>query len=300
MKIVNFGSLNLDYSYSVERFVSPGETMSAVSMSVSPGGKGLNQSIALARAGAKVYHAGLLGQGGEPLKRRLEQEGVNLRFLRLTEAPQGNAIIQVDPSGENCILLYGGSNRLVSDSQILETLEAFEEGDLLLLQNEISGLPLLLKEAGRRGLRILLNPSPFDGSIARLDLSVLSWLIVNRVEAAQLAGTEEPEQVWEKLHREYPELSLILTLGSRGSFAWESTSEGVECCFQKAFSVNALDSTGAGDTFTGYFAAGLAEGLPLGTRMELAAAAAAISVTRRGAADSIPSRAETEAFLARQ
>ena len=297
MKLLNFGSLNLDYVYRVERFVRPGETLSAASQTVNAGGKGLNQSIALRRAGAAVYHAGCLGAGGESLGALLRENGVDTTYLRPVEALQGNAVIQVAPSGENCILLYGGSNQCVTAEQIDATLEHFSAGDWLLLQNEVNLLPLLVDKARARGLRIALNPSPCDEKIAAVDLGKLDWLLVNEVEAEQLTGEREPEAAWRKLHEQYPALSLLLTLGAAGSMAWRVAAGSVETARQEAFRVEAVDTTAAGDTYTGYFLAALLEGRPLAACMRRAGMASALSVTRPGAAPSIPVRDEVEEAL---
>lgn len=296
MKLLNFGSMNLDYVYQVDHFVGPGETLSALSQAVNPGGKGLNQSVALARAGALAYHAGCVGAGGEMLGELLRENGVDTRFVRRVEAIQGNAVIQVTPSGENCILLFGGSNQQVAEEQIRETLDHFEPGDYLVMQNEINNLPLLADLAYEKGMKLVLNPSPYDGRLAAVDFGKLSWLLVNEVEAEQISGSGEPKEAWEAIHGRWPGVSLVLTLGGRGSMAFRPEGEAV---FQEAFPVKAVDTTAAGDTFTGYFLAALTEDRPLSECMKRASLAAALSVTRPGAAESIPTRPELEESLSR-
>ena len=298
MKVLNFGSLNLDYVYSVDHFVRPGETLSAVSQALNPGGKGLNQSIALARAGAQVYHAGCIGAEGVMLKDLLAGSGVDVSLLRQTEEAQGHTIIQVDRKGENCILLYGGTNRRISDSQIDETLARFGAGDWLVLQNEVNSLPRIVDAAYARGMRIVLNPSPYDDGLKAVDFGKLSWLLVNEVEACQCSGSDEPERAWDVLHARHPGLSVLITLGGAGSIAYNVTEEGLDTVRQQAFRADAVDTTAAGDTFTGYFICGLAEGRPLAECMRRASMASAIAVTRMGAAVSIPNREEVEARLA--
>ena len=292
MKVLNFGSLNLDYVYQVEHFVAPGETLSAVSQHVNCGGKGLNQSIALARAGAKVFHAGCLGRGGEMLKEMLATNGVDTTYLQAVDEIQGNAVIQVNAAAENCILLFGGSNQCVTKEQIAETLKHFEEGDYLILQNEVNRLQEMVEQAHNRGMKVVLNPSPYDERLACVDLSKLSWLIVNEVEAEQISGSKDPEESWRIMHERYPALSVVITLGSEGSVCYK----GDERIQQSAYNVTAVDTTAAGDTFTGYFIAGIMEGLSVKQCMERATAASAISVTRSGAALSIPKRAEVEQY----
>ena len=292
MKILNFGSLNLDYVYAVDHFVGPGETLSARSRTVKPGGKGLNQSIALARAGADVYHAGCLGTGGEPLRALLEKERVDTSLLRPVEEMQGHTVIQVDPEGENCILLYGGSNQCVTEEQISRTISSFGRGDWLILQNEINLPGMIVEKAYAKGMQIILNPSPFDDRLQTVDFAKLTWILINEVEAEQMTGTQDPEKAWAELHRRYPGMSAVITLGRRGSVAFAQRPDKTEIIRQDAVKVRAVDTTAAGDTFSGYFIAGLTAGKPLRACMEQAAAAAAISVTRPGAAESIPGKEE--------
>lgn len=165
----------------------------------------------------------------------------------------------MDRSGQNCILLYGGSNRSLTEAQISETMAQFSPGDWLILQNETNLLPELVEAGFARGMQVVLNPSPYNEAITKVDLSKVKWLLVNEVEAQQCSGAEEPEQVWAYLHPRYPALSLLVTLGSGGSAAFT----GTEAVRQAAFPVKAVDTTAAGDTFTGYFVAGLMEGRPL-------------------------------------
>ena len=294
MRILNFGSLNVDYVYNVDHFVRPGETLAALSRDVKAGGKGLNQSVALARAGAPVCHAGCLGAGGEILKAMLDENGVDTSFLLPVDEMQGHTVIQVDRQGENSILLYGGSNRCIPDEYISRVIGAFGEGDWLILQNEINGLPLITELAARQGMHIVLNPSPYDRSLEAIDLNRLDWLLVNEIEAEQIYGEKEPDQVWEKLHKRYPALSLLITLGGSGSMAYRVSDGGIETHEEKAVKVRAVDTTAAGDSYTGYFIAGLTEGKPLRTCMNEASRAAAIAVTRPGAAGSIPWRKELD------
>ena len=294
MRVLNFGSLNLDYVYTVDHFVMPGETISSTSRTIKHGGKGLNQSVALARAGADVAHAGCIGEGGESLKEMLEKEGVDVSALIRTEEMQGHTVIQVNPDGENCIILYGGSNQRITEEQIGRTLEEYAAGDWLVLQNEINLLPEIVEAAFRRGMRIVLNPSPYDEKLEKVDFHKLSWLLVNEIEAEQITGSGDPDKARQILHERYPELSVLITLGKRGSIAYAFTGDGTERVSQEAIKVKAVDTTAAGDTFTGYFIAGLMKGKPLKACMEEAAKASAISVTRPGAADSIPRREEIE------
>lgn len=296
MKVLNFGSLNLDYVYQVHHFVLPGETLSAKNQKVNCGGKGLNQSVALAHAGAKVYHAGCIGRGGEPLKTILEQSGVDTQYLKEVDEIQGNAVIQVNESGENCILLFGGSNQCVEEQQIESTLSAFSEGDYLVVQNEVNALPMMVDMAFERGMKIVLNPSPYDEKLQQVDFAKIAWLLVNEVEAEQISGSSNPQKAWEILHERYPQLSVVITLGRAGSICYS----GKQCCRQEVCPVETVDTTAAGDTFTGFFIAGLMEGMELVQCMRYAAVAAAISVTREGAAVSIPVREEVQRWIEKE
>lgn len=294
MRVLNFGSLNLDYVYSVDHFVQPGETLSALSRTVKAGGKGLNQSVALARAGVLPFHAGCMGTGGSMLKNLLEENGVNTEFLLPVPEAQGHTVIQVCPDGENSILLFGGSNRCIPEEHIRRVIGACSRGDWLILQNEINHLPLIVRLAAEKEMHIVLNPSPYNTALQQVDFSVLDWLLVNEIEAEQITGEKEPELVWKKLHSQYSRLSLLMTLGKQGSVAYQADGTAIKAHREKAVVVQAVDTTAAGDTYTGYFLAGLMEGMPLPACMRLAGRAAAVSVTRPGAAESIPWRNELE------
>lgn len=296
MRILNFGSANLDYVYQVPHFAAPGETISAHNQTVNPGGKGLNQSIALARAGAEVFHGGCIGQGGDPLAALLQENGVDTRYLKQVDALQGNAMIAVNNNGENFIMLYGGSNQAVTYSQVDETLAAFEAGDYLVLQNEISCLPYLIRQAAAKGMHIVFNPSPFEESLRELDYNAISWLFVNEIEGEQITGQKQPAAIWDALHSRYPSLNLVLTLGSAGAQCFTSNEEICQPCFP----ATPLDTTAAGDTFTGFFLASLTAGEPLAVCMERAAMASAISVSQLGASCSIPTAREVTEALAKR
>lgn len=294
MKILNFGSCNIDHVYSMDHIVAPGETQTAFKLEIFPGGKGLNQSIAAARAGACIYHAGCIGEDGELLSRILSENGVDLTYLRTTEEKNGHAVIQVGSDGENSIFLYPGSNEMITPEHIECTLNDFGKGDLLILQNETNALKELVEKAHERGMSILLNPAPFNEKITALDFSMLEYIILNETEAMGLSGTDEPETCLEFFKRTYPDLKVILTLGSNGCIYMEKG----EKLYRSAYKVQAVDTTAAGDTFTGYFAAGLAEGLDMAEILKNASAASAITVSRMGAAPSVPTKAEVTEFLA--
>ena len=298
MKALVFGSLNIDYVYQVPHFVEKGETLASGSFHRFCGGKGLNQSIALSRAGMKTYMAGAIGPEGDFLLKALQDSGVDTGFVEMTEVPTGHAIIQNSLDGDNAILLFGGANRSISEKQAKVVLSAFDQGDLLLVQNEISSLPAILRIARDKGLRIALNPSPMELPLMRELLEFSEFLILNRVEASQLMQEDnsDPDNVLDSLCRLWPEKKIVLTLGGEGAIY----ADGTLRFRQSAFPVKAVDTTGAGDTFTGFFlAAFFQSGDPL-LSLRTAAASAAIAVTRQGAAPAIPDWKETQDFLARQ
>ncbi len=293
MKILNFGSCNLDYVYSMEHIVVPGETASSRKLEIFPGGKGLNQSIAVAKAGAQIFHAGCVGEDGRLLKDTLTENGVHIEYLQEVPEKNGHAIIQVTGDGENSIVLYAGSNGMISEELIDRVLSDFAAGDILLLQNEINSVPLIVEKAYSKGMKIILNPSPYNEKIERIDLSKVSCLILNEVEAAGFSGTEDVGQSLDFLHKKYPGLEIMMTLGKNGCVY----SDGVNRLYQPVFPVQAVDTTAAGDTFTGYFIAGMSENKSITEVLLMASAAAAIAVTRNGAAPSIPTKEEVVSFL---
>ncbi len=284
MKILNFGSCNIDYVYSLDHIVQEGETQTTQKMEIFPGGKGLNQSIAAARAGAEIYHAGCVGNDAAMLTDILAKSGVDISYLKTVDVKNGHAIIQVSDKGENSIFLHAGSNSMISKDFVDSVLEHFQPGDILLLQNEINDVDYIIEKAYERNLCIMLNPSPFNEIIDRIDLGKLSYIILNEVEAKAISGCDDAEDSLAYFKKEYPRLSVMLTLGSKGCIYMDSEME----LYQPAFRVEAVDTTAAGDTFTGYFAAELLRGTAIAETLKIAAAASAISVTKEGAAPSIP------------
>ncbi|MBQ6503055.1 MAG: ribokinase [Flexilinea sp.] len=295
MKTLCFGSLNIDNVYDVPHFVARGETLAASELNIFSGGKGLNQSIALSRAGLEVFHAGTIGTDGQFLLDELKAAGVDTRYTAvLDDTKTGHAIIQKAPDGDNCILLFGGANQQITREQIDRTLANFGEGDLLVVQNEISELHYLVSAARSRGMLTALNPSPMEYSLLPL-LSQVDYLILNEIEAAQflkLAEAGDPDEMLDALIRLFPSVTIVLTLGSDGSVY----AKGAERIRQAAIPVQAVDTTAAGDTFTGYLLAGLLTGGDPATALKYAATAAAIAVTRPGAAPSIPTKEEVENY----
>lgn len=293
MKVLSFGSLNMDYVYTLDHIVVPGETESSTIRNVFTGGKGLNQSIAMARAGLAVHHAGLVGEEGTPLIEALEEAGVDASLVKILDAPTGHTFIQVNKEGQNSIVLFGGTNQMVTEEYIDEALAGFGKGDLILLQNEINMLDVIIDKAYAKGMIVALNPSPFDRKILACDLGKVSLFFVNEVEGSQISGesANEPEKILDWFDANLAGANIVLTLGTQG--AWYRNLDGART-WQPAVKTEAVDTTAAGDTFTGYFLQGWIQAMPISACMARAAKAAAIAVSREGAAPSIPTRDEVE------
>lgn len=294
MKVLNFGSLNIDYVYGVDHFVRAGETISSNGLQLFCGGKGLNQSVAFARSGVDTYHAGAIGKDGGVLVDMLRSAGANTDFVRVREnVATGHAIIQVSKSGENCILLHGGANQTMDNGFVVEVLSHFGAGDLLMLQNEINNLDYIIRTAKARGMFTVLNPSPFDEKILALDLSLLDAIIVNETEGTGLSGKTEPEEILAELLSRYPKMKIVLTLGKHGA-TYADAQTRASCDIIKT---DVKDTTAAGDTFTGYFFSALMRGEVPERALRIATAASAIAVSRMGAAPSIPTMDEVQTLL---
>lgn len=284
MKTLVFGSLNIDHVYQLDHFVQPGETIASSGYEKHAGGKGLNQAIALAKAGHETLFAGCIGQDGLFLKEMLECHGVNTDALSILYVPTGHALIQVDAAGENAIILFGGANRCQTEEHIDQALSLLHEGDLVLLQNEINLCPQIICKAAARGISVALNPSPLAAELLTWPLDKLSYLILNEIEGEGLTGEHDPPAILDALLARYPSCCVVLTLGEHG--AWYADRAFRH--FQHAFPATAVDTTAAGDTFTGYFLHAMLSGNSAPQALEKAAKAAAITVSRPGAAQSIP------------
>ena len=298
MKVLNFGSLNIDYVYSLDHFVQKGETISSDALHIFPGGKGLNQSVALGRAGVTVSHAGAVGKDGDFLLELLKESCVNIKYIQVLEGVQtGTAIIQNDKSGDNCIILYSGANHQITKEQIANTISDFEKGDFLVLQNEINGMESIMRVAEEKGLKIVLNPSPMNEKILELPLQYVDYFVLNEVEAAQILGLEnisekDGEKIVRELYNTYPHAKIVLTLGAEGSIYFD----GEKLYRQRAYKTEVVDTTAAGDTFSGFFIAGILRGDTVEQAMDTAARAAGIAISRPGAAPSIPKKEEVLEF----
>lgn len=282
-RILNLGSLNLDRVFRVPHIVTPGQTLGSAGYQTYCGGKGLNQSVALARAGAEVWHVGRIGSDGVVLSDALRESGVVIEHVAVDEAlASGQAIIQVGDDGENAIVLDAGANRAISSDQLDAALDGVSAGDWFLTQNETNLVAEALSRAKARGLKTCLNPAPIDASITAIDLTLVDLLVVNQTEAAALG---------EALSRH--DRPVVHTLGKAGA-TWTvnpSAGTGPDVCVQ-AEAVTAVDTTAAGDCFIGYLLAGLVAGLDPEAALGRANRAAAISVTRPGAMASIPHASE--------
>jgi ribokinase len=287
MKFLVFGSLNIDLVFSVDHIVAPGETINSGALERSAGGKGANQAAALAKAGMEVYMAGKIGKDGEFLLELLESYGVRTGYVLRWEGSTGQALIQVDRAGQNSIVLYEGGNGALKNEEAAPIISAFGPGDMVLLQNEIPLTAELMRAAAARGIKVCLNPSPFDGRIANLPVELADLLFVNEIEAAGLAGrpvSADPRAVLEELALRFPGTEIILTAGREGAYYACGTLRAKG----DIIDLPAADTTGAGDTFTGFFLAARQRGCDVAESLRLACKASSIAVSRKGAMISMP------------
>ena len=301
-KVVVVGSTNTDMTVRVPHLPVPGETVGGGGFRVTGGGKGANQAVAAARAGASVVFVTALGTDdiGDRAFESLATEAIDLRFVRrVADAPSGIALILVDDAGENVIAVASGANAALrpEDVELVETI--VEPGDAVLVQLEIPepAVDAAVALARRRGARLILNPAPARSLSAPL-LAAVSVLTPNEHEAAALAGlgagVSDPGRMAAVL-RDRGVTDVLVTLGAAGVLV--SSAAGSRRI--PAFAVDAVDTTAAGDVFNGALAVALIEGRSLPDAARFASAAAAISVTRPGARASAPHRAEIDAWLAR-
>ncbi|WP_110687371.1 ribokinase [Salinicola aestuarinus] len=295
-RVYNYGSINIDYVYRVPHLVRPGETLSSRSFQRVLGGKGANQSLALARAGGDVSHWGRLGQSDEWALEPLDQAGVDTTQIELTAEPSGHALIQVDDDAENAIILFPGANHGFSEAHHHALLEATRVDSWLLMQNECNDPGRIIRFASAKGLSIAFNPAPLSAEVASLPLALCRILFLNRGEAAALVERDETsdvDQLLGTLTERFPDVEIVLTLGRDGvRFAHGETRLRAG-----AHEVDACDTTAAGDTFIGYFMAARQRDETVEQAIRLASAASALCVQQSGAAPSIPEAADVEAAL---
>lgn len=293
MKVLNIGSMNLDHVYTVDHIVEPGETQSSTQLQLFLGGKGMNQSVALAKAGVEVYQGGMIGADGGVFLDACREYGIHADYIRTVDARTGHAIIQIDKNAQNCILLYGGANQALTEAYVDEVISQFDKGDILLLQNEVNLMPYIVDRGYAQGMKIVLNPSPFDDKLKAVDMTKISLFLLNEIEGYQLTGCREPDAIIDSIRERFPHAAVVLTLGSDGAVYADQSCKH----FQPIFPVKAVDTTAAGDTFTGYFIAGLAQGMEIPDILRMSAKASSIAVSRAGAVPSIPYRDEVIASL---
>lgn len=291
MAFLVMGSLNYDDNYFLDHIVMPGETIASRTMESACGGKGFNQAVALAKAGAEVYLAGLVGEAdGERICQEARENGIKDTFLRKKEGYTGKAIIQIDQTGQNSIVLFGGANRQWTLEYVDKVLEHFQAEDILILQNEINVTAEIITKAWEKGMKIVLNPSPFEEKILNWPLEKVSLFLLNEVEGGQMTGEKEPEKILKRLQAKYPNAAFVLTYGEKGAW-YVGNGETAYCPAKK---VKVIDTTAAGDTFTGYFLSARGRGYGVEESLKKATAAAGEAVTRKGAAVSIPCWKELE------
>lgn len=287
MKILNFGSLNIDYVYKVDHFVEAGETQSSFSRETFPGGKGLNQSVALSRSGGEVYHAGGIGRSdGLFLKSLLKDNKVNTDYVRELDCPTGHAIIQVNSKGNNCILLFGGANVQQDKNFIDNVFDKFEEGDYLVLQNEVNNLKYIVECAHKKNMIIFLNPSPFNSVITDLNLDYIDYFLLNEIEAASMGEIESDDinELITNLKNKFPRAKFVLTLGKNGVCYFDEK----QIFKHGIYDVSVVDTTAAGDTFSGYFISCISKKVSIEESLRIASIASSLAVSKSGAAVSIP------------
>lgn len=296
MAVINFGSINIDHVYQVDHFVQPGETIGSSNYQMLLGGKGANQSIALAKAGTDVKHVGRINNHDAQFKQTMIKQGIDCKYVVCSDTPTGHAIIQVTPNGENAIVLFGGANQEITHKDVLHALDSASEGDWVLTQNETSGIEDVLVQAKQHGLNVAFNPAPMTESVKQLPHECIDLLIVNEVEAAEIAGVTDLDQIEAYFRADWSHAEVLVTLGKAGvrMLLKEQTID------VPAYLVEAVDTTAAGDTFIGYFLSSYTTTGNAQQSLSRACAASALAVTRVGAAQSIPDLEEVDKFIAAQ
>ena len=301
--IVVVGSLNADLVQRVARFPRPGETIVGSDLDIVPGGKGANQACAAGLAGGRVSMIGQVGKDpfGPVLIESLKKANVEVSHIRSSATATGTAAILVLGTGENVIVISPGANASLTTEAVQGRLDQIGKGSLLLTQLEVplETTQFCLEYARRCGATSILDPAPAQNLSSEV-LQLVDFLTPNQTEATLLLGLdreietcEEAEQAAQELRRRGPS-TVIVKMGHLGVVIGNASG----CERVKTFPVEAIDSTAAGDTFNGAFAAALAEGTSVAEAARFGNAAAAISVTRQGAQSSIPHRAEIERLLA--
>jgi ribokinase len=296
MAVINFGSINIDHVYQVDHFVKPGETIASSHYQCLLGGKGANQSIALARAGSEVRHVGKINEADVAFKQTMIRDGIDCKHVTCTETASGHAIIQVTPSAENAIVLFGGANHDMTPKDIMFALDTVKPADWVLTQNETSSIDQVLIQGKAKGLRVAFNPAPMTESVKHLPLECIDLLIVNEVEAEEISGRKDLDKIEAYFRQNWPNTEVLITLGKAGVRMLKKD----KTIDVPAFEVDALDTTAAGDTFIGYFLSAYSDHTDSKTALIRACAASALAVMKIGAAQSIPNKEDVNRFLAKQ
>lgn len=296
-KIVVVGSFNMDLTAYMERLPRPGETVSGRLFVTGPGGKGSNQAVAAARLGADVTFIGRVGQDvfAESALNTWQQEGINTDYvIRDPQHATGVAPIWVDDSGENSIVVVLGANLAMQQSDVDAAADVIASADVLICQLEINYdiVEYALRVAKQKGIRTILNPAP-AGRIAPEVLALADYLTPNETELEALSGMSGAVEPAARALLTRDDQIVVVTVGAQGA-QWVSRTGSSRL---PAFPVNVVDTTGAGDAFSGGFAVALAEGRSLEDAITFANATAGLCVTRPGTAPSMPTRAEVEALL---
>ena len=297
MRFLVLGSVNIDMTFRVDHIACAGETLSSNGLEINAGGKGANQSAALGKAGMEVCFAGKMGPDGSWILPILSAAGVDASLVISSDGIHtGQAIIQVDSIGQNCIILNAGGNKTFTESEIDSIIGGFSPGDAIVLQNEINNVSYAISKAAERGLIVVFNPSPFDSAIDTLPLDLVDIFFVNEIEGAALAGCFHVpaddkgfRSILEAIGRKYPKAVIVLTAGKNGAYCLDSERN---VFFAPIVDYPVVDTTGAGDTFCGYFLASRALGKDCSESLMIASRASGIAVSRRGAMESMPSADE--------
>ena len=296
MAVINFGSINIDHVYQVDHFVQPGETIASSHYQCLLGGKGANQSIALARAGSEVLHVGKINEADVAFKQTMIRDGIDCKHITCTETASGHAIIQVTPTADNAIVLFGGANHEITHKDIMYALDTVKPADWVLTQNETNNIDQVLAQAKAKGLRVAFNPAPMTESVKHLPHECIDLLIVNEVEAEELSGRKDLNKIEAYFREDWPHAEVLITLGKAGVRMLKKD----KTIDVPAFEVDAVDTTAAGDTFIGYFLSAYSNHTDSKTALIRACAASALAVMKLGAAQSIPNKEDVNRFLAKQ
>lgn len=223
----------------------------------------------------------------------MKNDNIDVSNVKKADERNGHAIIQISEKGENSIFVYSGSNGTITKDFADSVLLKFSKGDFLVVQNEINMVDYIVNEAHKKGMVIFFNPSPCNEEAEKINLNFVDYLLFNEVEGEMLTGENEPKKIISFLREKYPNLKGVLTLGEKGSVYFDGKNEAS----QSAFFVEAVDTTAAGDTFSGYFIAQISKGESVEDALKLASAASAIAVSKKGASTSVPYEKEVKSAV---